>query len=961
MNADPFGTEALRTATLAAWRTSPTRFREDANAEEDLVLGGYRDRWFVELAQNAADAASRSGTPGVLRVSIVDDELLVANTGEPLTASGVTALASLRASVKRETGSTGRFGVGFAAVLPVSLEPRVVSTTGGVRFSAARTGAAVSAEPALLDVLAHRGGAVPVLRLVWPVDDDEPGPPDGFDTEVRLPLRPDADPAELLAQAAEQAADVLLAFPALHRIELPGRTWARADLDDGFVRLSENSGATRWRLVRRHGVLPAELLLGAEDRHRPEWSVCWAVPVDDGGAPLPPGGGVLHAPTPTDERLSLPARLLASLPVEPSRRRLRPGPAAGFVLDEAIRCYPALVTAMPPAHRTRLVPAGGFPLSEVDDLLRDGVLAALRAATWLPAAAGGTIAPDAACVLDVPSVELTALLADLVPGLLAAGLSEPAQTGPLTALGVRRLTLAGIVEAVSGVDRQPAWWRELYAALASFADSGAARDELAALPVPLTDGRIVTGPRTTIVLETPVDGIAGLRVVHPDAAHPLLVRLGAQPSGATALLESPEVREAVERSVEDAESGIDPEPLSRAVLALVEQARSAPPWLGALALPDETGEIRRADELVLPDGTLREVLAAGGPIGVLSSDLLDRREALLAIGVLDGFAVVDEEHPASPDHDLADEEQWWAGLAEPPARLLAVRDLDLVDDGAWPLALRLLDGDPATRRALHARPSYTCWWLARNARLGGRPPRQWRLPSAAGLAGLYDVVPVDRPAGLPVQLSFELPEELLAAAGVRASLAVEDTADAADLLARLADPDRDVPAGIVIEAHAALVSAAIGRRFDLDDLTPPVRVRAITGEVVPAAGAFVLDRPWLAGIVAPRRLVSGGHPATLAELLDLPVASDDLSAQVSSSGREVGWSSSPEVAAACAALGRAVPAGSFVLHDVLRVRTPEGAEHTVPYWVDTDGTVHAADPLRALVGLVRLRDRTRSS
>ena len=60
MNADPFGTEALRTATLAAWRTSPTRFREDANAEEDLVLGGYRDRWFVELAQNAADAARRN-------------------------------------------------------------------------------------------------------------------------------------------------------------------------------------------------------------------------------------------------------------------------------------------------------------------------------------------------------------------------------------------------------------------------------------------------------------------------------------------------------------------------------------------------------------------------------------------------------------------------------------------------------------------------------------------------------------------------------------------------------------------------------------------------------------------------------------------------------------------------------------------------------------------------------------
>lgn len=39
------------------------RLREDANAEQDLALGGYRDRLAVELAQNAADAAARGGVP----------------------------------------------------------------------------------------------------------------------------------------------------------------------------------------------------------------------------------------------------------------------------------------------------------------------------------------------------------------------------------------------------------------------------------------------------------------------------------------------------------------------------------------------------------------------------------------------------------------------------------------------------------------------------------------------------------------------------------------------------------------------------------------------------------------------------------------------------------------------------------------------------------------------------------
>src|SRR5437763_9228383 len=117
--ADPFHTAAQRTRVLAAWAASPARFREDANAEEDLVRGGYRDRLLVELAQNAADAALRAGVPGRLRLELTvqagDDGaevevLRAANTGAPLDADGVQGLASLRASAKRDTPATvGRF------------------------------------------------------------------------------------------------------------------------------------------------------------------------------------------------------------------------------------------------------------------------------------------------------------------------------------------------------------------------------------------------------------------------------------------------------------------------------------------------------------------------------------------------------------------------------------------------------------------------------------------------------------------------------------------------------------------------------------------------------------------------------------------------------------------------------------------------------------------------------------
>ena len=72
---DPFATAQLRGRVLDAWAASPARFREDANAEEDYALGGYRDRVVVELAQNAADAAARAGVPGQLRLTLrVDNQ-----------------------------------------------------------------------------------------------------------------------------------------------------------------------------------------------------------------------------------------------------------------------------------------------------------------------------------------------------------------------------------------------------------------------------------------------------------------------------------------------------------------------------------------------------------------------------------------------------------------------------------------------------------------------------------------------------------------------------------------------------------------------------------------------------------------------------------------------------------------------------------------------------------------------
>ncbi|HEY6424932.1 MAG TPA: hypothetical protein VIY28_17175 [Pseudonocardiaceae bacterium] len=434
MNTDPFGTAALRDGVLAAWRGSPTRFREDANTESDLALLGYADRLLVELAQNAADAAQRAGAPGHLRVIVEGDELRAANTGTPLDSAGVAALAALRASAKRAGSSVGRFGVGFAAVLGVTDAPQVVSSSGGVAFSAQRTAQAVAGDPALRAELRRRGGRPPVLRLVWPVEGD---PPSGFDTEVRLPLRAGVDPEALLAAFADEAGDLLLALPWLHRIDIGDRMLRRDGQDPVLVH--DGSGLRRWRVVRSAGLLPTAALAGLGAEARPEWNLCWALPVDGDGIPLPLTGEVLHAPTPTAERLTLPARLIGTVPVDSSRRHVHPGPAADLLLGTAARAYPKLAAALAADQRTALVPAAGFPAGEIDAALREAVLEALRGSRWLPGAAGDDVAPAAAQVLDVPLPDLTALLADVAPDLLDAALAAPRHTAALAALGVIRL------------------------------------------------------------------------------------------------------------------------------------------------------------------------------------------------------------------------------------------------------------------------------------------------------------------------------------------------------------------------------------------------------------------------------------------------------------------------------------------------------------------------------------------
>jgi hypothetical protein len=560
-------------------------------------------------------------------------------------------------------------------------------------------------------------------------------------------------------------------------------------------------------------------------------------------------------------------------------------------------------------------------------------------------------------------------------------------------LGVRRLPLAELADLLAGLGKDPAWWRELYAALADV--PAEERAELGALPVPLTDGRLARGPRGLLLpgpgLEQAGDlAVLGLRVVDPAAAHPLLARLGAVEATPRSALEDPATRAAVatsyDRAVEAYYDDDSPRRVADAVLGLLRAVGPEPgdyPWLAELALPADGGDWYPAGELLLPGCPLADLIADDAPFGTAGEDLVDRYGAatLEAAGVLSTFGLItaedveiDEDHV---DLDLDGLADWaadtrdrlrpldddqadgalaalpqvgLAGLPPVAPEFTAVRDLDLVDPARWPQALALLTRPPV-RAALTEPlrvllpdgsradvPSYTAWWLRRHLLLGGHRPGELRTrDSDPLLAGLYDLIDE---TGAGQAETFGGFARILAdpavtrALGVRVSLAglLAEPGGADELLDRLADPDRMVTRAQLRSLWSAL--AAAEGVVTADRLSPPNRVRAVHGDKVTVADAddvLILDSPDLWPLAADRPLVLAPyeHAVRLSDLLDLPLASEEIAGTVESDGE---FRPVPDVVRE---ILPDAPAG-YREHDRLLV---DGAD--LP-WRCTGGELHAA-------------------
>lgn len=978
----------MRATVLAAWAASPARFREDANAEELLALG-YGGRVLAELAANAADAAREAGVPGELLITLADRQLCVANTGRPLDAAGVAALASLRASAKRDGVGIGHFGVGFTAVRALTDEPQISSTTGAIAFSVTETARAVTdLGSAELDAeLARRDGTLPALRLPRAVR--AAPPPAGYATEVRLPLRADIDVDALAASlTVEAATDLIWALPELRSVTIPGLTVRRVDavvtdpapevaaaagpvsdtaaVDAGpggpaagvigavgpgiaeitVINLPAPAIRQSYRVREAAGTIPAPLLADrpVEERARDRWRLTWVLPLPADGAP---DRSAIGAPTPTGELLGLPARLIATLPVDETRDRIATGPLTDYLIEAAADAYVDLVRSAPAGERIRLLPPTGFPLGPVDGLLREAISRRLADSAVLVDAAGSAVRPSEATVVPGLTGAAAAAVAEALPGLLP----YPAESlARLRALGVRQAGIDVATAALAGLDRPVDFWRRLYDGLADFA-----ADDLVDLPVPRAGGGTIIGPRGVLL---PADSgwadraaalIPGLRLAVRGIDHPLLRRLGARPAEAADILADPLLAAEIERRYEgegtfgdgpfgggsfgDGSFDGGPFAFARLICDLLAAGAGDSAVLGRVLLTDEDGEPCPAEELLLPDAPLAAVLAEDVEMPVVGARWITEYgpDCLRMLGVRSGFAVTRQPLPPGVDSDLPDVQRWWEEQAEgyvADTSFTAVRDLDYVAADRWPAALAMIAADQEGREALRptaSGPSYTTWWLSRYAEIDGVALRRWRAADAAELAGLYDALPAGTVPVAGMGASTDI--------GVLRTLA-EAAAEPAELIGRWADPDRPLPPWRVAEVTAAVVDALDGSAAGADIELPP-RVRVLSGDVVDAGRAAVLDHPMFAAVIAADRLVSGGaDPARTADLLDLPLVSEVYRFSVDPEAGET------RCALADLAPGAgAVGARSAVLQEGLTVRSDTGTAVRVRWWID-DGELY---------------------
>src|SRR5699024_8957205 len=169
-----------------------------------------------------------------------------------------------------------------------------------------------------------------------------------------------------------------------------------------------------------------------------------------------------------------------------------------------------------------------------DAELREAISHQLATTPLLPDGHGTPQVARGSSFLLGPIGEDTAVLAALADFGVQLLLLPASHASHARQLGATGQELAEVIDTVAMDGAGVAAWRRLYDVLQPWAEEH--REALATLPVPLIANRMHRGPRATVHTTTPdFPPLPGLRVIEPEAWHPLLEQLGAESLTATEL------------------------------------------------------------------------------------------------------------------------------------------------------------------------------------------------------------------------------------------------------------------------------------------------------------------------------------------------------------------------------------------------------------------------------------------
>lgn len=343
---------------LGTFRNEPEEMIA-AFERERASIDQYRGREVLELLQNADDAGVGYGRNRAL-IRFWPEGLCVANSGVPFSAAGVGSLIISNLSPKKLDRSRyiGNRGLGFRSVLAWSTCPLILSGNLHLAFSASLAEASLrrlteeSGEVrGKVEERKQTGDEMPVPLLSFPtvLDADtvrDLGKDDSwrimwgraaelrkvYDTVVALPF---ADPG-VAEQAVEELRslkpELLLFLQNLTEITietLDGRIVWRADRDRDWVTVTaepEGQPAKRWRIIRKTGTIPEELLT-ASQRQTPAYEIRIALCEEKMGP------GFLYNYFPSNVRFPYPVVAHATMELTDNRQNLLETPLNRYLAE----------------------------------------------------------------------------------------------------------------------------------------------------------------------------------------------------------------------------------------------------------------------------------------------------------------------------------------------------------------------------------------------------------------------------------------------------------------------------------------------------------------------------------------------------------------------------------------------------------------------------------------------------